>query len=168
MKYRLLSADSLEVTTGSSEETKRLGFVIGEAAYPGLTILLHGGLGMGKTTLVQGIGLALGIERIKSPSFIIVSEHNGRLPLAHADLYRLENCDETETLDFESYPDDGYLLVIEWAERWRSPVTTDRFDIYIEADGENQQRRTIRVMAADKRSEAVLASFLSRLGEMSQ
>lgn len=157
-------SDELRITTKSDVETELLGFTLGAAAYPGLTILLRGDLGMGKTTLTQGIGRALGIKRIKSPSFIIVSEHDGRLPLAHADLYRLEETEQVEELDFEAYIDDGFLLIVEWAERWTSPPSSDRLEILFDQGIENPMERSICLKAEGCRAESMLKHIAEKLG----
>lgn len=158
MNCHMLS-DSLEVTTESHTETELLGFILGEAAYPGLTILLYGDLGMGKTTLTQGIGRALGIKRIKSSSFIIVSEHKGCLPLAHADLYRLERTALADELDLETYIDDGFLLVVEWAERWALPPSSDKLMVFFEPS----RGRRIIIKAAGDRAETILKHIADEL-----
>jgi|GEM_PF-178932 len=116
----------------SPEDTRSLGFALGNYCYPGLTLMLYGTLGMGKTLLTQGIGDALGCRRIKSPTFIILAEHKGRLPMIHADLYRLDSPADTDSLDLENYLEQGSLLVIEWAEHWKSAPTENRWDVRIE------------------------------------
>lgn len=160
MNCRLLSPDLLEVTTSSSDETKALGAALGRLAYAGLALLLHGGLGLGKTTLAQGIGGALGFARIKSPSFIIVSEYGGELPLAHADLYRLESAQQAEELDLEAYLEDGFLLVVEWAERWKSAPLSDKLEIFFERGAEVSPERTIRIEASGRRAASILAELV--------
>ncbi|MFS0517009.1 tRNA (adenosine(37)-N6)-threonylcarbamoyltransferase complex ATPase subunit type 1 TsaE [Nostoc sp. UIC 10607] len=105
-----------------TEATLRLGIALGESLTPGSVILLEGDLGSGKTTLVQGIGKGLGItEPIVSPTFTLINEYTeGRLPLYHLDLYRLEP-QEVAALNLESYW-EGFevipgIVAIEWAER---------------------------------------------------
>jgi tRNA threonylcarbamoyladenosine biosynthesis protein TsaE len=104
------------------EVTLNLGKKLGETLAAGSVILLKGDLGAGKTTLVQGIGLGLGIqEPISSPTFTLVNEYvEGRLPLYHLDLYRLESSD-IEALYLENYWQgievDLGIVAIEWSER---------------------------------------------------
>lgn len=164
MHCLLLSKARLSINTESCEETEKLGFILGSMAFPGLSVLLHGGLGMGKTVLTQGIGRALGIKKIKSPSFIIVAEHTSRIPLAHADLYRLENGAQAEELDLDSYLDEGFLLVIEWAERWKTPPLTDTLEIFFEPDRENPAVRNLTISAAGVEAERILARVADELG----
>jgi tRNA threonylcarbamoyladenosine biosynthesis protein TsaE len=102
--------------------TLNLGKKLGESLAAGSVILLKGDLGAGKTTLVQGIGLGLGIsEPISSPTFTLINEYTeGRLPLYHLDLYRLEAKD-IEALYLENYWQgievDLGIVAIEWSER---------------------------------------------------
>ena len=163
MRYETYSDSRAVFVTESAEETRALGRALGGFVYPGLTLLLFGGLGMGKTQLTQGIGNALGFDRVKSPTFIIVSEHEGKLPLIHADLYRLD-AKETDSLDLESYTMDGCLLVVEWAERWPSPPGEDRLDIRFEApDGADGPRR-ITTEAFGERAGRALAGLCAEMG----
>ncbi len=104
------------------EATVNLGEKLGQTLASGSVILLKGDLGAGKTTLVQGIGLGLGIqEPIASPTFTLVNEYSeGRLPLYHLDLYRLQGQD-IEALYLENYWQgievDLGIVAIEWSER---------------------------------------------------
>jgi tRNA threonylcarbamoyladenosine biosynthesis protein TsaE len=104
--------------------TKELGVVLGRSLPPGTVILLEGDLGAGKTTLVQGIGEGLGIqESIDSPTFTLINEYlEGRIPLYHLDLYRLEPA-EVAALHLDSYWEGIEtplgIVAIEWAEKLR-------------------------------------------------
>lgn len=105
-----------------AEATRSLGLSLGQSLPAGSVILLEGDLGAGKTTLVQGIGEGLGItDSIVSPTFTLINEYlEGRLPLYHLDLYRLEP-EEVTALNLESYWEgvefDLGIVAIEWAER---------------------------------------------------
>ncbi len=105
----------------SPEETFALGEEWGRAAQPGWLIALSGDLGAGKTQLIKGFARGLGIEgRIQSPTFALVIEHrDGRLPLAHIDLYRLDTAEQILGAGLDEYfqPRDG-VTVAEWCERW--------------------------------------------------
>ncbi|MFH1639091.1 MAG: tRNA (adenosine(37)-N6)-threonylcarbamoyltransferase complex ATPase subunit type 1 TsaE [Chloroflexota bacterium] len=110
--------DKLSFISRSPEETRRLGARIGELALPGDIILLVGTLGAGKTCLTQGIARGLGItDQVMSPSFVLVRELHGRLPLYHIDLYRLEGMEEISDLGLDDYIYGCGLTVIEWAEK---------------------------------------------------
>ena len=85
----------LELKGLSEQDTARIGEKLGEGLFPGAFIALYGGLGAGKTTLTRSIAAALGIRGILSPTFTIVREYAGRIPLFHFDAYRLGDADET-------------------------------------------------------------------------
>ena len=106
------------LTTRSVEETLQIGEVLGKLLEPKDVILLQGDLGTGKTAFTQGIGRGLDVHgTINSPTFTILKEYTGRLPLYHFDLYRLEDPEEFLTLGFEEYFDQSGVCVVEWAER---------------------------------------------------
>lgn len=102
----------------NEEETKEIGRRIGRKLRIGDIVCLYGELGSGKTTMVKGIASAIGVNErdITSPSFIIISEHNGILPLYHIDLYRTET-GQINDLGLEDYMYGNGVSVIEWAER---------------------------------------------------
>jgi len=114
-------------------ETVEAASILARHIYGGLSIILNGTLGAGKTTLVRAIGMALGVNDIKSPTFTIESRHatqDGR-KLIHADLYRLGALrpDSETAMQFEEYLADNAVLFVEWGERWLSPPSEDRWDI---------------------------------------
>ncbi len=107
-----------ELISHSPEETQKIGVRIGELAQPGDTFFLVGTLGAGKTCLTQGVAWGLGIkEYAVSPSFTLVRELYGRLPLYHIDLYRLDRIEEIEDLGLEEYFQGNGVCVVEWAEK---------------------------------------------------
>ncbi|MBI2287774.1 MAG: tRNA (adenosine(37)-N6)-threonylcarbamoyltransferase complex ATPase subunit type 1 TsaE [Chloroflexi bacterium] len=108
----------LELISHSPEQTQKLGMCIGELALPGDVFLLVGNLGTGKTCLTQGIAWGLGIkEYALSPSFVIIRELHGRLPLYHIDLYRLDRIEESLDLGLDDYLYGNGVCVVEWAEK---------------------------------------------------
>ncbi|MBE9208338.1 tRNA (adenosine(37)-N6)-threonylcarbamoyltransferase complex ATPase subunit type 1 TsaE [Nostoc sp. LEGE 06077] len=112
----------MKIFLADVQATLYLGRKLGQTLTPGSVLLLEGDLGAGKTTLVQGIGQGLGItESIVSPTFTLINEYNqGRIPLYHLDLYRLE-AQEVAALNLESYWEamevEPGIVAIEWAER---------------------------------------------------
>lgn len=117
----------LDVPSESVERTRRLGAILGGLLARGDVVLLHGELGAGKTAFTQGIGRGLGVTAmVNSPTFTILKEYAGRLPLYHFDLYRIEDPGELESLGFADYFAGDGVSVIEWAERGEAD----------EADGE--------------------------------
>jgi tRNA threonylcarbamoyladenosine biosynthesis protein TsaE len=109
-----------ELRSDSPDETRRLGALLGALLRPGDVVLLQGNLGAGKTAFAQGIARGLEVTgTVNSPTFTILKEYAGRLPLYHFDLYRIDDPDELPALGFEQYFDgdgDG-VCVVEWAER---------------------------------------------------
>lgn len=141
------------ITLENAAVTKFWGIRLGQSLPANTVILLKGDLGAGKTTLTQGIGLGLGItEAIASPTFTLVNEyHEGRIPLYHLDLYRLEP-DQVHSLYPETYWEgvecDPGITVIEWAERL--PYLPDSYYQIELAYTDNQQRQaTITAVNAD-------------------
>ena len=127
--------------TYSEETTLDLGRALGAALTPGVTVLLSGDLGTGKTTLVRGIGDALGVTRVRSPSFTLVNEYRtgtASFSIVHADLYRLKP-GEVEYLGLEEYHETPCVLLVEWPERWTEPPERGVLKIFIEAKGENER-----------------------------
>ncbi|MBI2847573.1 MAG: tRNA (adenosine(37)-N6)-threonylcarbamoyltransferase complex ATPase subunit type 1 TsaE [Chloroflexi bacterium] len=134
-------ASDLEIVTNSPEETQELGRRIGELAQPGDVFLLVGNLGAGKTCLTQGIAWGLGIrEYAMSPSFVIVREIHGRLPLYHIDLYRLERLEETMDLGLDDYLWGRGVSVVEWAERALHILPREHLLVRIDYAGDTSRR----------------------------
>jgi len=116
----------------SPEQTQKLGVRIGQLALPGDVFLLVGDLGTGKTCLTQGIAWGLDIkEYALSPSFVIIRELYGRLPLYHIDLYRLDRIEESMELGLDDYLYGRGVCVVEWAEKALSILPVERFLIKI-------------------------------------
>lgn len=108
----------LRLVTHSPEETQELGRSIGKLAIPGDIYLLVGQLGAGKTCLTQGIAWGLDIQEYTlSPTFVIMRELHGRLPLYHIDFYRLDSITEISDLGLDDYLYGRGVCVIEWAEK---------------------------------------------------
>ena len=123
----------------SAEKMFDLGKQIGGQCKPGDQILLTGPLGAGKTLLAQGIGAALGIDEITSPTFVIARKHEGQIPIVHVDLYRLLDSSNPlaaiEDLDLEMEADKS-VTIIEWASPEYSALQADRLEITIDRTNE--------------------------------
>lgn len=103
--------------TNSYEETQKAAEEIAQTLNGGEFIAMYGDLGAGKTAFVQGLAKALGIaEYVTSPTFTIVNEYYGRLPLFHFDVYRISDPDEMYEIGYDEYLDRNGVCVIEWAE----------------------------------------------------
>lgn len=111
--------DLQQFTSHSESETRELGRLIGEQLLAGMVVALDGTLGAGKTRLVQGIGIGLGLsaDSVVSPTYTICVPYSGRLPLLHLDAYRIGDLHEVDELGLDEAIEDGALLVVEWAER---------------------------------------------------
>ncbi len=124
--------NELSLESNSPEETQKLGRRLGELTLPGDVFLLVGELGAGKTCLTQGIAWGLGIEEYAlSPSFVIMRELHGRLPLYHIDLYRLDSIEESIDLGLDDYLYGEGVCVVEWAEKALSILPEKRLLIRI-------------------------------------
>jgi tRNA threonylcarbamoyladenosine biosynthesis protein TsaE len=140
------------VHTASEAETARFGAELGECIEHGTCISLVGPLGAGKTVLVGGLCRGLGIEEsVVSPTFILLETFQGRLPVVHVDLYRLEHERELEELGVFDYVRDGAVLLAEWGDR--SPRLHGMADVEIRIEGEGSER-SITVYAVPELAEA--------------
>ena len=127
--------------TSGPEETVALGRRIGQALEPGNVIALRGGLAAGKTTLVKGIALGLDIdEEVTSPSYTLISEYSGRLPLYHMDAYRLDGDEDFVALGAEEYLFGHGVSVVEWSERVEASMPRDAAVISLGTLGDGSRR----------------------------
>ena len=121
-------------TTESPGETQALGEKLGKTFKPGDVIALIGDLGTGKTCLTQGIARGVGIaphEIVSSPSYILINEYSGTVPIYHIDLYRLENSEEIAELGLSEYVEGDGICIIEWAERMADALPDTCIKIHI-------------------------------------
>lgn len=142
-------------------ETESFGVKIGEFAEPGDIITLEGDLGAGKTTLTQFIGLGLQVPKscyITSPTFSLLHEYPGRLPMYHFDMYRLQE-EEIYDLGFEDYFYGEGLCVIEWPNRMGDLIPADRLHIDLKLLDENSRMMQVTVFGQRKYK---ILDFLSR------
>lgn len=136
------SPDSIEVSTTSVEETRRLAAVVAELLEPGDVLVLGGDLGAGKTAFTQGLGAALGVtDRIVSPTFTIERIYQGRFRLRHLDVYRLDHLHEALDLGIDEALDDGDVAVIEWGEAITGVLGRDHLLIRLERGVGDDDRR---------------------------
>lgn len=134
--------------SNSAEETIELGKKIGASIKAGDIIALKGNLAAGKTTITKGIALSLGIkEDITSPTYTLVSEYYGTIPLYHMDMYRIESLEEFEMLGIDHLLFGSGLSVIEWSERIEEYLPDEhiKIDIQRQEDG----RREIEIEGLD-------------------
>ncbi|HET6349775.1 MAG TPA: tRNA (adenosine(37)-N6)-threonylcarbamoyltransferase complex ATPase subunit type 1 TsaE [Candidatus Krumholzibacteria bacterium] len=139
------------VHTASEAETARFGAELGECLTHGACVSLVGPLGAGKTVLVGGLCRGLGIrEEVVSPTFILLETFEGRLPVVHIDLYRLEHERELEELGAFDFLAGGAVLLVEWGDR--SPRLNELADVEIRIEGSGGER-TITVHAIPELAE---------------
>lgn len=120
------------LATTSEGATQSVGGALGALALPGDVVLLSGDLGAGKTQLTKGIAAALGvIEPVTSPTFNILRVHEGRLPLHHFDLYRLERASELEDLDYWGTLEADGISVVEWGDRFAEAMPDECVSVTI-------------------------------------
>jgi tRNA threonylcarbamoyladenosine biosynthesis protein TsaE len=122
--------------TNGPEETMRTGRMLGESAAPGQVYALVGDLGVGKTVFTKGFAEGLGIEEpVNSPTFTILQIYEeGRLPLYHFDVYRIEEPEEMEEIGLDEYIDGDGVCLIEWAGRIEELLPEDVIVVFIEKD----------------------------------
>ncbi len=132
-------------TTKSAQATEAVGEAIGSHLLVGDLVVLTGDLGAGKTTFAKGLARALGVtEPVTSPTFTIVQEYDGRLPLAHVDVYRLDRIQELHDLGFEELL-ESRVTVVEWGEAIASVLPRDRIDVRL-AMGDDDDRRAVEIV----------------------
>jgi tRNA threonylcarbamoyladenosine biosynthesis protein TsaE len=135
-------------TSKSSDETKNFGKELASKLKPGSVISLRGSLGAGKTVIAKGIAEYLQIsEAIVSPTFTILQEYEGTLPLYHMDLYRISGCDEFEMMGGEEMLYGEGITLIEWSEKIDEMLPENT--IYIDLKILDNQDREIKVIGLD-------------------
>ena len=132
--------------SASAAETQALAARLGQIVEAGDVIALAGDLGAGKTAFVQGLarGLEVRSARVASPSFTIVNEHAGRLPLIHADLYRLSDAEELDELGFRDYLGRGGVVAVEWFDRAPDALPDERLEVRLEIVSPEERRIIVR------------------------
>ena len=137
----------MTVTTRSAEETIKLGEKIARRLKPGSMVALSGDLGAGKTTLVKGIAKGLGVKNyryVNSPSFVLVKEYKGKIPLFHFDIYRLNNLKDIEDIGYEDYLARDGVVVIEWSSKMIRILPKDHLDVTLKIKGPDERVITIK------------------------
>jgi tRNA threonylcarbamoyladenosine biosynthesis protein TsaE len=135
---------SLTIQTSSPEQTQRIGFAVGERARPSDVYLLSGPLGAGKTCFTQGLARGLGVEGyVRSPTFVLMTRHRGRLTLHHVDLYRIGSPEEAWDLGLDEQLFDSGVCVIEWAERAEELLPEDALWLEFAYGDDDESRRIV-------------------------
>jgi len=152
------SLRKLDLISHSPQETQKIGVRIGELALTGDVFLLVGELGTGKTCLTQGIAWGLNIKDYAlSPSFVIMRELYGRLPLYHIDLFRLDHIEEIEDLGLDDYLYGNGVCVIEWAEKGLQLLPPEH--LLIEIGYLDDTKRSFSLKPSGKRYQELLTQL---------
>jgi tRNA threonylcarbamoyladenosine biosynthesis protein TsaE len=145
------------VRSRNEQETKEKAAHLAQLLNAGMTLLLEGQLGAGKTTFTKGLAEGLNISRvIKSPTYTLIREYNdGRLPLYHMDLYRLEEAG-AEELGLEEYFEGEGICVVEWGSMALDELPDEYLKITLEVPMDNMEERDITIEAVGSQYEALL------------
>jgi tRNA threonylcarbamoyladenosine biosynthesis protein TsaE len=136
---------TFSAVTASADETARLAGAFAPLLRVGDVVVLGGGLGSGKTTFARGLGRALGVtEPVVSPTFTIVREYEGRLPLVHVDVYRLDRVQELHDIGLEELMDEHAVTLVEWGDVVAAYLPGQRLDVRLEP-GPGDDDRTITI-----------------------
>lgn len=149
------------VETASEEETCALGAALAGLVEPGVVIGLIGPLGAGKTRLTRALAEALGVDRdaITSPTFTLIHEYEGPIPIFHFDTYRLKSVAEFDALGAEEYWDAGGVCLVEWADRVADRLPGDAWFVTIELAGTASRRFRFRWPEGSPWAERLAARF---------
>lgn len=138
--------------SSSPDDTIRLGRELAACLAPGDVLALTGPLGAGKTQLVKGIALGLGVpdsRLVNSPTFVLLNEYSGSFPIHHLDAYRLTRAVELDALGFEELCAGDAVVLIEWADRVPEAIPASALWIDLAVIGDNERRLTLRTASAD-------------------
>ncbi len=134
----------MEYISHSPAETESIGQSLGEKLRPGTVLAYLGDLGMGKTAFTRGLARGLGCPgRVTSPTFTIVNEYEGKIPLFHFDMYRLTGSDDLFDIGWEDYLERSGVCAVEWSERISDALPEDTLYVTISRHPENEDWRII-------------------------
>ena len=140
----------MEYLSHSSAETEALGQQLAVRLQPGMVIAFRGGLGMGKTAFTRGLARGLGYTgHVTSPTFTIVNEYEGPVPLFHFDMYRLADADALFDIGWEDYLDRGGVCAVEWSELVTDALPAGTIFVRFKRSSENDSWRTITIEGVD-------------------
>lgn len=140
----------MEYLSHSEAETEQLGEKLAASLFPGAVVAYSGGLGMGKTAFTRGLARGLGYAgRVTSPTFTIVNEYPGRVPLFHFDVYRLDSSEALYDIGWDDYLDRGGVCAVEWSENITDALPEDTIHVHIRRHTEQENWRVICVEGAE-------------------
>jgi len=135
-----------ELATVSADETRKLGEAVAALLVPGDVLALSGDLGAGKTTFVQGVAAGLGVTApVVSPTFTLVREYEGRLPVLHVDVYRLDRVQDVLDLGFDEMLERGGVVLVEWGGAIEGLLPGSSLSITLLVSEDDEDRRAVQV-----------------------
>lgn len=136
----------MQFVSHSTQETEQFGEEVAKSLHGGDVLAFTGSLGMGKTAFTRGLARGLGCRgRVTSPTFTIVNEYDGKIPLFHFDMYRLGSSDELFDIGWDDYLARGGVCAVEWSERVSDALPDDTIYVDIARGEESENTRTITV-----------------------
>jgi tRNA threonylcarbamoyladenosine biosynthesis protein TsaE len=154
----------MKIVSTSVKETLKIGRSLALNLEKGDIVCLFGDLGSGKTVLTRGICSAFKVEpgKVLSPTFVLIRQYNGRVPIYHFDLYRLDDPKDILNLGYEEYLFDEGISVIEWADKLGYSMPKEFLKIELRISGNN--RRTLKFFAAGSHYRQLLEKFNEDIG----
>ena len=138
-----------QFVTENPQETEALGQKLAACLHGGETVAFTGGMGMGKTVFTRGLARGLGVQQgVASPTFTIMREYEGRLPIYHFDMYRIHSLNDLYNCGFFDYVDGDGILIIEWSENISDYLPPSTIFVHFE-QGETDNQRRIRIEGAE-------------------
>ncbi|SHH36618.1 tRNA (adenosine(37)-N6)-threonylcarbamoyltransferase complex ATPase subunit type 1 TsaE [Sporanaerobacter acetigenes] len=146
----------MELILKNTKDTEQFGYKLGKILKGGEIICLIGDLGAGKTTMTKSIAKGLDVEEyVTSPTFTLINEYRGRVPLYHFDVYRLEEVESIYDLGFEEYFYSNGVSIIEWANKIKNVLPEDVLTIEINR-GSNDEERILNIYGSGERNKSII------------
>ncbi|HEV3474268.1 MAG TPA: tRNA (adenosine(37)-N6)-threonylcarbamoyltransferase complex ATPase subunit type 1 TsaE [Actinomycetota bacterium] len=140
-----MSAGPLEIVTRSPDETRKAASTLAALLFPGDVVSLTGDLGAGKTAFVQGAARSLGVsDTVTSPTFVLVREYRGDVPVYHVDVYRLNRIQEVLDLGFDDLLDPGGVVFIEWGDAIDALLPPSHLRVELRVENGEARRLSLR------------------------
>ena len=137
----------MKIITKSEKETQEAGEKLVQTLAPGSVVAMYGDLGAGKTAFVRGMTRGLGIDfPVSSPTFNVVNEYPGKVPLFHFDMYRLGSADELFDIGWDDYLERGGICAVEWSENVEEAFEPGTVKVIITKLGDSEREITVEVM----------------------
>jgi len=161
-----MATTQIQITSRSAEETRTLGEKLGLCLTSGMILALTGDLGSGKTAFIQGLAKGLEVSEnyhITSPTYTLINEYPGRIPLYHVDLYRLEHSDDFENIGLYEIIDNNNIVAIECADRMTGEIFSEYLTLHL--DIADDETRIISIKAYGPRADNLVNALKNRLKE---